>query len=351
LENASDSKLFELCCGTKPFKDPKDDFTFKHLMGSEKNKPLSISFINSVFEDEHVRENHRVTDLNFVNTVLNPTRIYGRQGCVDALSVGKDQRMITVEMQKEDEDNLLDCFYRYACHLSANQLDRGQEYESIQEVTIIALADYDIFPDRPGYIFNHVILDTESHTLDFKSVRCVVINLEKVKLSIDEVKTPLEKWVYFYTKATGCDSEDKKKISKDDRIFKQAFDEIVSYHWSKEDQIAYIRLTRKAMRIAAKVARRVAERIEAAKQKAKEEGIKKGIEKCARNMITLGMDLHEISNLTNLSVDFIFSLKSSMSRERQLEPSSMSRKRKQLEPTNATWMFSKMLATTLIIFM
>jgi predicted transposase/invertase (TIGR01784 family) len=335
LENMSDSEISRLCCGTEITKDPTDDFTFKHLMGTEKNKPLSMSFINSVLE--YVREEEKATELTFKNTVLNPTRIDGKQCYLDTLSVDQIGRMFIVEMQKKNEGYLPDRLYHYSCRVTVNQLNRGQAYELIQEVIMIVFTDYDIWPDRPGYIFNHIIADANSQIRDFKKVRYVIINLKKFKLSIDELKTPLERWIYFYAKAAGCDSKDKKKISKDDKFFKKAFNEIISYRWSREDQIAYIRSKRSEENNAANV--------EAEKKKAKEEGIEEGIEKCARNMITLGKDLDDISNSTNLPLGFLTKLKSSMSQERQLEsssmsgerqlePSSMSRKRKLSEPTN-----------------
>jgi predicted transposase/invertase (TIGR01784 family) len=69
---------------------------FKLLLGSEKNKPLAISFINNVLK--HAGENHRVTDLNFIHTMLNPTRLEGEQSCVDILGVDVDGKRIVIEM-------------------------------------------------------------------------------------------------------------------------------------------------------------------------------------------------------------------------------------------------------------
>jgi predicted transposase/invertase (TIGR01784 family) len=271
LERATRPEIFRACCRTEPIKDPKEDFTFKHLLGSKKNKPLSISFINSVFEDEHVGENHKVTDLEFITT-LKLTKLEIMLGRADILAVDADGRMIVIEKQKRKrkQDDFLGCLYPCFSYLSANQLDRGQEYKSVQEVTIIALADYDIFPNKPGYISNYLILDTEIHTRDFKSVRYVVINLKKFNLSIDQVKTPLEKWLYFCDNATRCEEEDIERISGDGKIFKQAFSETVSYSWSMEEQIAYIRYMNNEMVFAA--------RIEEAWQLGWKEGFDEGID-------------------------------------------------------------------------
>jgi hypothetical protein len=92
------------------------------------------------------------------------------------VAIAVDGKISIIEKQKRKrkrkrkQEDFLSSLYPCFSYLSANQLDSGQEYTSTQEGILIALADYDVFPDKPGYISNHLILDTTLYTRDLKSV-------------------------------------------------------------------------------------------------------------------------------------------------------------------------------------
>ena len=64
------------------------------------------------------------------------------------------------------------------------------------------------------------------------------MQLSNFTLSMDQVKTPREKWCYFLKHGNEYDHDDENMIG-DDAIFKRAYEELNQDHWSKEEIYMY----------------------------------------------------------------------------------------------------------------
>lgn len=53
---------------TGKYLDPKNDFLFKRLFGTEKNKPLLLHFLNDIFHGYC----DPIQDVTFINPIFNP---------------------------------------------------------------------------------------------------------------------------------------------------------------------------------------------------------------------------------------------------------------------------------------
>ena len=63
-----------------------------------------------------------------------------------------------------------------------------------------------------------------------------LVQLSNFTLSMDQVKTPTEKWCYFLKHGSIVVSQhDLEKMIGDDAIFKRAYEELHQNHWSKEE--------------------------------------------------------------------------------------------------------------------
>ena len=75
--------------------NPYTDFGFKKLFGTEINKDLLISFINSLLEGEE-----QITDLSYLNTEQLGTSEADRKAVFDVYCENEKGEKILVEMQR-----------------------------------------------------------------------------------------------------------------------------------------------------------------------------------------------------------------------------------------------------------
>ncbi|NEO55642.1 MAG: Rpn family recombination-promoting nuclease/putative transposase, partial [Okeania sp. SIO3B5] len=106
------------------FINPKVDYAFKKIFGSEQSKEILISFLNAIIYDGE----KTIKDLTIVNP-FNPDKIISlKETYLDVKAVLIDGSIVIIEMQVAP----MTAFNkRVAYNLSkayANQLDKGENY-------------------------------------------------------------------------------------------------------------------------------------------------------------------------------------------------------------------------------
>lgn len=64
-----------------------------------------------------------------------------------------------------------------------NQANIGDEYHEFKEIIFIAIADYNIFPNKPQYKSDDVIPDKKTYEDDLKDIYFTCIELPKFRKS------------------------------------------------------------------------------------------------------------------------------------------------------------------------
>ena len=250
------------------FLDPKNDYLFKRLFGTEKNKDILIHFINSVL---HLEGETAVQDVTYLQTDLNPEYAYKKQSMVDVLCRDKVGTQFIIEMQVAKFSGFEERAQFYAAKAYINQMDVGEKYQDLKEVIFIALTDYVMFPDKPTWKSDHVTLDKKTFTQDLKAFSFTFIELPKFTKTIEELTTIEEKWVYFFKHAHQTLEDELPKLLGDDVVLKKAFDVSTKYSMNEREWNSYE---------AALKHERDARAIEDYNlQQAEEKGLKRGMEK------------------------------------------------------------------------
>ncbi len=78
------------------FLDPKNDFAFKRIFGTERNKDILIPFLNDMLE---FKGGVKIKDVQFLKTSQDPEIASSKQSIVDILCIDDDGRQHIVEMQ------------------------------------------------------------------------------------------------------------------------------------------------------------------------------------------------------------------------------------------------------------
>lgn len=128
------------------FLDPKNDFLFRRLFGTEKNKDILIYFINSIL---HLTDKDAVQDVTYLKTTQDPEIAYKKQSIVDVLCRDQKGTQFIIEMQVAKTPGFEERAQFYAAKAYINQMNVGGKYQDLKEVIFIAITDYVMFRISP----------------------------------------------------------------------------------------------------------------------------------------------------------------------------------------------------------
>lgn len=218
------------------FLDPKNDYLFKRLFGTEKNKDILIYFINSVLNRVG---SDAVADVVYLKSDQNPEYAYKKQSVVDVLCRDQNGTQFIIEMQVAKTPGFEERAQFYAAKAYINQMNAGGKYPDLKEVIFIAITDYVMFPDKLAWKSDHVTLDKKTFEQDLKAFSFTFIELPKFKRTIDELTTIEEKWTYFFKHAHETTEDELTALLGDDIVLKKAFDESTKYSMNAEEWNSY----------------------------------------------------------------------------------------------------------------
>ncbi len=287
------------------FLDPKNDYAFKRIFGTEKNKDILIHFLNDIF----AHTTNPIEEVTFLNPSQDPKLAAERKSIVDVLCTDKEGNRFIVEMQVGHEKGFEKRAQYYAARAYINQRDKGIEYKDLKNVTFLAIVNFELFPENPSYICHHQVLDIKTHKRDLKDFSFSFIELPKFKDKKNQLKTLTQKWCYFFKKAPHTTEEDLKEIIGSDFIIRKAYDELDRFSWSKKDLQIYESVDMKISADKAIHDTFFEKGLEQGLEKGLEQGLEQGIKKTAQRMIQMGIKIETVSEVTGLTHQEIERLK------------------------------------------
>ena len=166
------------------FLDPKNDYAFKQIFGTEKNQDILIHFINDImcFKDAE-----QVVSVEFLKTSQDPEIAYQKQSVIDVLCKDETGRQFIIEMQVARMVGFEKRAQYYASKAYSRQLVSGDNYTELKEIIFIAITDFVMFKNKASGYSTHVILDNETHAHHLKDFSCTFLELPKFNKNIDEL--------------------------------------------------------------------------------------------------------------------------------------------------------------------
>ncbi|WP_265036746.1 Rpn family recombination-promoting nuclease/putative transposase [Wolbachia endosymbiont (group A) of Anomoia purmunda] len=219
------------------FLDPKNNFAFKRIFGTEKNKDILVHFLNDILGLTGEAE---IKDVDFLSPIQKPEIAAKKESIVDVLCRDSTGVQTIVEMQVARTTGFEKRAQYYAAKAYSSQANVGGQYQDLKEVIFIAITDFVLFPDQPEYKSDHVTLDKKTFEHDLKDFSFTFIELPKFpKTKEDQLENIVEKWCYFFKYASETSEEDLKKVVGSDVIIGKAYNELNRYNWSEEERFTY----------------------------------------------------------------------------------------------------------------
>ncbi len=277
------------------FLDPKNDFAFKRIFGSLKNKDILIHFINDML---CFVGDKKITEVQFLKPSQDPDILSKKQSILDVLCTDPIGRQYIVEMQVAKTAGFEQRAQYYAAKAYANQLNQGDGYHQLKEIIFVAITDFIMFPDKKNHKSDHVILDKITYDHDLKDFSFTFLELPKFNKSIDQLSNMIEKWTYFFKHAEETTQDDLKKIIGDDQIIERAYEALNRFSLSQNELFTYDAEEKRIRDEQAALDYALSE----AEAKGEIKGDNLATHRIAKTMLQKGMSAEAVSEMTGLSI-------------------------------------------------
>ena len=274
--------------------DPKMDFVFKNIFGSEKNSKILISFLNATLKPKDL-----ITSVEIKNTDLNKGYIEDKFSRLDVKATTSNEEIINIEIQLKNEYNMIKRSLYYWSKLYSEQLNEGEDYSILKRTICINILNFKYLKTRKFHsayrlkeIYSNEEL-TEVAEIHF-------IEIPKLEDCYDE-KDMLVPWIEFLKDP---ESEKVRNLEMSIEEIRQAKDELIKM--SNDD------IQRELYEMRAKTLKDKISALNEAERKGIQKGIQEGEKKkaieIAKSLLDV-LDVQTISLKTGLSVDEINKLK------------------------------------------
>ena len=274
--------------------DPKMDFVFKNIFGSEKNSKILISFLNATLKSKDL-----ITSVEIKNTDLNKGYIEDKFSRLDVKATTSNEEIINIEIQLKNEYNMIQRSLYYWSKLYSEQLNEGEDYSILKRTICINILNFKYLKTRKfhsAYRLKEIYSNEE--LTDVAEIH--FIEIPKLEDGSDE-KDMLVPWIEFLKDP---ESEKVRNLEMSIEEIRQAKDELIKM--SNDDT------QRELYEMRAKTLKDKISALNEAERKGIQKGIQEGEKKkaieIAKSLLDV-LDVQTISLKTGLSVDEINKLK------------------------------------------
>lgn len=296
--------------------NPRVDFAFKKLFGSEENKDCLISLINSI-----VSEADRIVDIVLLNPYNEKEYREDKLSVLDIKARDERGQYYNVEMQITDEVHYNQRALYYWSKLYTSQLKAGGIYQNLKKTISINVLNFNYFDNEDGYHHVFHLLHTKSHKRYFEDLELHFIELERFERELFPVKTALDRWLKFLTKAQeygknhippelGKDPAVEKAIIALDHLYmddveRMLYEGQLKWLMDQASRVEQVRIESLEEGIAQGIEKGLAQGIE----KGRAEGYVERSKAVARSLLKTGMPVREVAQHTGLTIGELETLK------------------------------------------
>lgn len=277
--------------------NPKIDFVFKKIFGSEEHPEILISFLNAV-----LKPIKPIVSVNIKNSDLEKDYIEDKFSRLDVKAVTSNNEIINIEIQLKNEYNMIQRSLYYWSKLYEEQLTEGDRYDKLCRTVCINILDFRYLKNdrfHNGYRLKEI--ETNEELTDLEEIHFIEIPKLKKFERAEEVVDLLEGWVEFLRDP---ESEVIRKLEMSNKEIREAKDELYRLSRnSKERELYYMREKSLKDEISA-----LANAEEKGMQKGLEQGMKEKAIEIAKSLLDI-LDVETIALKTGLPIEEIENLK------------------------------------------
>ena len=184
------------------FINPKTDFAFKKIFGSDQSKDILISFLNSIlYEEKNVIE-----DVEILNPYQAPPIRGIKDTYLDVRAKINGGKTVIIEMQVLNIEGFEKRILYNAAKAYSIQLETGENYNLLNPVIALTITDFTMFEIEK--VITKFILKEKDYLVDYTidDLELVFVELPKFNKKLEELITVGDKWIYFLKTARELES-------------------------------------------------------------------------------------------------------------------------------------------------
>jgi predicted transposase/invertase (TIGR01784 family) len=174
--------------------DPRVDYAFKKLYGSEATVDLLEDLVNAVLASP---PEQRLVDMQIGNPFNEKETAEDKLSVLDVKARDASGRLFNVEMQILVRPFFKERGLYYWARVYSGQLVEGTEYRLLHPTISICFLDGVLWPDIDAYHHSFVPVDRKTGQVLTDHFQMHFIELPKFVLTPEQLQTPLEVWCYF----------------------------------------------------------------------------------------------------------------------------------------------------------
>ena len=281
--------------------NPRTDFGFKRLFGSEFNKELLISFLNAMFHGEQT-----VKDVTYLNSEQLGDRQDERRAVFDVFCENERGEKFIVEMQNVYQEFFKDRTIYYSTFPIREQAQRGGDWDfHLRPVYTIGLLNFNFAEGlQDAHRWHHEVklMEVDTKEVFYDKLTYVYVEIQKFDKTEDQLVTMYDKWMYVLRNLS---SLMQRPAALQERIFTRLFEqaEISKFNpqelKSYEDSMNAYRDIVNAIRSAEK--KKFAEGKAEGMAEGVAKGMAEGVAKVAKAMLAKGVAASVVAELTGLT--------------------------------------------------
>jgi len=270
--------------------DPRNDFVFKRIFGSEENKDVLLAFLNRTFTESGEPP---LTEIILLNPYTDKDAPLDKQSIFDIWAKTVEGKLINIEMQLFNKYDIEKRTLYYWSKRYSSQLQEGQPYKELKKCVTINILNYSFIPNER---YHNVFHMREDHTgLELSDdIEVHFMELNKLDNQVLPLEGGLINWLLFLK---GANKSSWEVLKMNEPTLKKAMDTL---EFLSQDQEA-----RRLYEERQKYLHDEASMIEWATEK----GLRKGLEEgraeekmlIAKNMLSMGLEVSVIAKASGLT--------------------------------------------------
>ena len=176
--------------------DPKEDFIFKMIFGSEENKSILISLLNSI-----LKERPYIKDVKLENNEISKIFKDSKSSRLDILAVDDNGIKYDIEMQCRKTKDIPNRAVYYASKLFTKDLKENDDYNKSRVISIWIFAEN--VTNRKSAISEALMTfqpnKEDKYEILADNIRIIYLELRKYLINSYNYNDKLTKWVDFLT--------------------------------------------------------------------------------------------------------------------------------------------------------
>jgi len=215
--------------------NPYTDFGFKKLFGTEMNKDLLISFLNSIF----IENQQEIEDVEYLNGEQLGDGHGDRRAVFDVYCKTRDGGRFIVEMQKAEQEYFKDRSLYYATAPIREQAPKGKWNYRLENVYTVGILNF-VFPngEYADDSFRHEIKlkDVADNHVFYEKLTFLYLEMPKFNKREEELESMFDKWMFALRNLYRLLERPK---ALQDRIFKKLFEQAEIARYSELERRQY----------------------------------------------------------------------------------------------------------------